>query len=212
MGECRSQNGRRQEYAQATRQAIIDAARKLFSEGGYFATKVDDIAAAARVSPATVYALFGSKQALLQAITEIWTGAPIVAATISRVQEMNDGRAILYFVAEVKQSMREQFGDIMRILLATAPHDEKVAKILRASARRQAFILIARRLSESGALRDGLDVEQTADVLWFYFGYSGFFTLHDENGWTLERAGHWLRDQAASALLRNSSGQNRSSL
>ena len=45
---------RRQEYAQATRQAILDAARKLFAERGYFATKVDDIAAEARVAPATV--------------------------------------------------------------------------------------------------------------------------------------------------------------
>ena len=45
---------RREEYAQATRQAIVDAARRLFSERGYFSTKVDDIAALARVAPATV--------------------------------------------------------------------------------------------------------------------------------------------------------------
>ena len=29
---------RRQDYAEATRQAIIDAARQLFAERGYFAT------------------------------------------------------------------------------------------------------------------------------------------------------------------------------
>ena len=44
---------RRQDYAEATRQAIIGAARKLFAERGYFATKVADIAAEARVAPAT---------------------------------------------------------------------------------------------------------------------------------------------------------------
>jgi Bacterial regulatory proteins, tetR family len=38
---------RREEYAQATQQAIVDAARRLFSERGYFSTKVDDIAALA---------------------------------------------------------------------------------------------------------------------------------------------------------------------
>jgi hypothetical protein len=29
-------------------------------------------------------------------------------------------------------------------------------------------------------------------VFWFYFRCSGLFTLHDENGWSYERAEHWL--------------------
>ena len=41
---------------------------------------------------------------------------------------------------------------------------------------------LARRLADLHALRDGMDVEQAVDVLWFYFDYSGLFTLHDENG------------------------------
>jgi AcrR family transcriptional regulator len=49
---------RRQDYAKATRQAIQTAARTLFAQrGGYFATRVEDIASQARVAPATVYAL-----------------------------------------------------------------------------------------------------------------------------------------------------------
>jgi hypothetical protein len=47
---------RREEYGEATRQAIVEAARRLFSERGYFATKVDDIAALARVSVKNVSA------------------------------------------------------------------------------------------------------------------------------------------------------------
>ena len=45
MTEVAHKLTRREEYAQATRQAILDAARKLFAERGYFAAKVDDIAA-----------------------------------------------------------------------------------------------------------------------------------------------------------------------
>jgi len=67
---------RREEYAQATRQAIVDAARRLFSERGYFSTKVDDIAALARVAPATVYAVSGGKHGLLNALLEILGTAP----------------------------------------------------------------------------------------------------------------------------------------
>src|ERR1700689_3819175 len=43
--------GRRQEYAEVTRQAIVSAARRLFAEKGYFSTRVEDIAAEARVAP-----------------------------------------------------------------------------------------------------------------------------------------------------------------
>ena len=62
---------------------------------------------------------------------------------------------------------------------------------------------LARRLADLHALRDGMDVEQAVDVLWFYFGYSGLFTLHDENGWRHERGERWLGAQANWALLRN---------
>jgi hypothetical protein len=59
---------RRMMRDQATRQAIVGAARRLFSERGYFTTKVDDIAALARVAPATVYAVSGGKQGLLRTL------------------------------------------------------------------------------------------------------------------------------------------------
>jgi AcrR family transcriptional regulator len=196
---------RREEYAEATRQAILDAARQLFSERGYFATKVDEIAARARVAPATVYAVSGGKQGLLRTLMDIWTTAPIVSATISRIEEMDDPSAILRLVAAACRRMREECGDVMRVLLTTAPHDKAVADSLATATARyhQAFVPIAQRLSELGALRDGLDVNQAVDVFWFYFGYAGLFTLHDENGWSYERAEQWLCDQASQALLRD---------
>jgi hypothetical protein len=51
-------------------------------------------------------------------------------------------------------------------------------------------------------LRQGLDADQAVDVLWFYFGYSVLFTLHDENGWSYARAEEWLCQEASRALLR----------
>ena len=40
-------------------------------------------------------------------------------------------------------------------------------------------------------------------MLWFYFGYQSYFTLHDDNAWTYQRAEQWLADQACEALLDN---------
>jgi AcrR family transcriptional regulator len=194
---------RREEYAQATRQAIVDAARQLFGERGYFCTKVDEIAALARVAPATVYAVSGGKHGLLNTLLEVWTTAPIVAATIGSIEKMDDPVAILRTIAAACRSMREEFDDIMRVAITTAPHDEAVFQSLAdATAQyRQAFVPIAQRLLELGALRKGIDVNQAVDVFWFYFGYAGLFTLHDDNGWSYERAEQWLCDQASRALL-----------
>ena len=206
-GGARSKQGlkRREEYAQVTRQAIVDAARRLFTERGYFGTKVDEIAGLARVSPATVYAVSGGKQGLLNTLMEAWTTAPIVAATIGSVEELKDPEAILKLVAAACRQMREEFGDIVRVLLAAAPHDEAVSESLATATTRyrQAFVPMAQRLLDLGALREGMDVKQAVDVFWFYFGYAGLFTLIDDNGWSYERAERWLCAEASRALLRD---------
>lgn len=58
---------RREEYSQATRQALIDGAVTRFAERGYAHTSLDDIAATARVTKGALYHHFGGKQALFEA-------------------------------------------------------------------------------------------------------------------------------------------------
>jgi AcrR family transcriptional regulator len=194
---------RRQDYAEATRQAIVDAARTLFAERGYFATKVDDIAAAARVAPATVYAVTGGKQNLLNILITAWTTDPIVEQTLSNVDTASDSVAIIREVASASRTMREAYVDVIRVMLATAPHDRAIAEQERAATAiyRAALAPIAERLVRLGDLRPGLQAADAVDLLWFYFGYSSYFTLHDDNGWSYRRAEHWLADQAITALL-----------
>ncbi|HEY4830255.1 MAG TPA: helix-turn-helix domain-containing protein, partial [Solirubrobacteraceae bacterium] len=85
MSEDAPRLTRRERYALVTKQAIIDAARKLFAERGYFATTVDDIAAEADVAPATVYSSAGGKQGLLAEILELWGLDPQIQATLDVV-------------------------------------------------------------------------------------------------------------------------------
>lgn len=201
---------RRQDYAEATRRAIVDAARKLFAERGYFATKVDDIAAEARVAPATVYAVTGGKQNLLTILITAWTTDPIVEQTLRHIDTSTDSAAIIREVAAASRTMREAYVDVIRVMLATAPHDEAVADQERAATAiyRAALVPIAERLIQLGDMRPGIDAAATVDLLWFYFGYWSYFTLHDDNGWSYERAEHWLAQQAMAALL-SSPGQAR---
>ncbi|HZC36109.1 MAG TPA: TetR/AcrR family transcriptional regulator [Chthoniobacterales bacterium] len=209
MTHQRQRLTRRQEYAQATRRAIVDAARQLFSQRGYFSTKVDDIAALARVAPATVYAVSGGKHELLCTLIEIWSDARTVAINDCRSTQIEDPVTVLRQVATVCRRLREDFDDIIRAMLLTAPHDQAVSEVLATTTAqcRQAFRPVAQHLSDLDALRDGLDVNQAVDVLWFYFGFSGFFTLRDENGWSYERAERWLCEEASRAMLRDRSSE-----
>lgn len=193
---------RRAEYAEATRVAIVEAARLLFSRQGFVGTKVDDIAAEARVAPATVYAVAGGKRGLLRTLVDQWTQAPIVAETLTRHREIDDPDEILRRTAATVRSMREDYGDIIRLVLTTAPHHDDVAQDLEVATTRyrDAIRAVAVRLEEVGGLRADLSVAEATDILWFYLGYSGFFTLVDDNGWTYERSERWLAEQARAAL------------
>jgi AcrR family transcriptional regulator len=195
---------RRAEYAETTRRGIIDAARRLFSENGYFATKVDEIATTARVAPATVYAVTGGKQGLLRTLVDEWSAAPVVAEAYEEIAKLDDPEDLLRFLAALTRSMRQDYGDIMRVVIAAAPHDATAAEgLATGTARyREGTSTAAQRFADLGALRDGMTTEEARDVLWFYFGYAGFFTLVDDNGWSYSKAEQWLRDAARCALLK----------
>jgi AcrR family transcriptional regulator len=193
---------RRAQVAAAHRAAMVQAARELFAEQGYFATTVEQIARRADVSPATVYAVAGGKAGLVNSLVQLWADAPILVESQLRLAELDDPQAVLQLVAEASRTVREQYGDVMRVLLATAAHESSVAAGLqRTTARYQETMQrIAGHLDGLGALPPQMQQQEAADVLWFYFGYSGYFTLTDDSGWDLDRAHRWLRDQCARAL------------
>jgi AcrR family transcriptional regulator len=58
----------RSEHAEATRRAVLAAARSLFGRNGYAQTSVDEIAAKARVTKGAVYHHFAGKEALFRAV------------------------------------------------------------------------------------------------------------------------------------------------
>jgi AcrR family transcriptional regulator len=194
---------RRERYALTTKLAIIDAARSLFSERGYFATTVDEIAAKAEVAPATVYSSTGGKQGLLAEILELWSADPQVQDTMDRVATSNEPREIIDTLAHAARQMRERWDDAVTIFLTTAPHDPTVAEQFAPFTEfyRECIADIAHRLAALDALRPGVDAAYATDVLWLYFGYGSLRTLHHENGWSYDRAEQWLATQAGRDLL-----------
>jgi AcrR family transcriptional regulator len=196
--------GRRAEYAEATRRAVMEAARRLFTERGYFATTVRDIADASRVSPATVYAVGGGKEVLLQAWMQEWLTGPAFADSYARLYALDDADAIIRMTAEVVGNLRIDWGDIMRVAVTTAPHHEEVASslLLAREQYQRGFTNIANRLAELGALKRGLDAKEAAKILWFYFGFPAYNSAIDDNCWSYAHTESWLYKAASASLLR----------
>ncbi len=61
---------RREEYAEATYEALLDSAAACFAEDGFAATSLDQVAKQARVTKGAIYHHFDSKRDLFQAVLE----------------------------------------------------------------------------------------------------------------------------------------------
>jgi len=61
---------RREQYSEATRNALLDAATALFFARGFGRTALEDVAAAAQVTRGAVYYHFANKQQLFEAVLE----------------------------------------------------------------------------------------------------------------------------------------------
>ena len=81
--EANRRNGTRrarsEEDREARLQAILDAALDVFSEKGYAATRLEDVAARAGVAKGTIYLYVPSKQALFEALIRSAIALPIEA-------------------------------------------------------------------------------------------------------------------------------------
>lgn len=102
--------GRRERKKAATRQALADAALRLFLEHGYEQVGVKDVADAADVSTTTLFKHFGSKEALV-----FDQDADKEAALVSAVRERPAGRSIPDALRDHILASRFAFGDDPRL-------------------------------------------------------------------------------------------------
>lgn len=95
---------RRRRRKEARPSEIIDAAMALWSEKGFAATKLDDVAKAAGVAKGTIYLYFDSKEALFQSAME-----DRLVATIEQVGEMGSA-----FEGSSEELLRHVFGMVLQ--------------------------------------------------------------------------------------------------
>jgi AcrR family transcriptional regulator len=82
---------RREEYAEATRQALLAAGREIFAREGYQAAGIEAISRAARVTRGAFYHHFEDKKALFDAVV-----VSLQAEAAARVQEISSGKTKIW--------------------------------------------------------------------------------------------------------------------
>jgi AcrR family transcriptional regulator len=194
---------RREIAAEATRQEILAAARRLFVERGYLQTSMGDIADEAGVSIPTIYASVGPKAAVVRALAAtIEPGAEVPTAR-SRVMAEDDPVELLRVAARVARQLQEGFGDIIAALTQAASGEPEIASSVEAG--RQMHVagsrMVAERLSELDVLRQGVSVDEAADVIAFLADIETVGRLVRQHGWTFDRAETWVSEALIRLLL-----------
>ena len=195
--------------AQSTREAVLQAAARLFVERGYVGTSVDAIAEAAGVSRATVFASGKSKPTLLKAaydVALVGDAAPIALPDRPQskvVQAEPDAVRFLTGYAGISADVSSRIGRIYEAVRgAASAHPEVHAvwqKIL--EERRIGAANVVRMVAERHALRAGLDPVAAADVVWVLNDPGLYVLLVHRRGWAHDRFTTWLAGALQRELL-----------
>jgi AcrR family transcriptional regulator len=197
----------RRERARQTRDQILDVAEELFMSGGYAATTIAAIAAAARVSVETIYKGFGGKPGLVRAIVErgLAGQGPVPAEQRSdHVRDTEpDPRRILAAWGTFTAEIGPRVAPILALARDAAASDPDVAAVLEqiSAARLERMTVNARGLSDAGHLRPGITPTQAADILWTYSSPELYGLLVTRRGWSAERYGQFVAQALIAALL-----------
>ena len=206
-GSRRYDSTRRQERARQTRERIVRSAAEQFLDGGYAATSVAAIAAAAEVSVDSIYKTFGGKPGLIRAIVQraLEGVGPVPAEQRSdRLQaEETDPRKIIEGWGRLVAEVSPRGSPIVLLVRSAAATDPELVALLEEidASRMRRMTTNARRLHRAGHLRPGIGVRSAAEVLWTYSSPELYDLLVLRRGMSLPRFGRFVADAMAAALL-----------
>lgn len=200
---------RRRERARATRQRVLEAARELFIERGYVSTTIDSIAERADVSPETVYSTFGNKRSLLSELVDVSIAGDLNATPIlerdwvQRIREEPDPHRRLAILTSHGSAILARRSAVDEVVRGAASADAEIAALRdRGKAQRHAGQReLLRIVAGPTGLREGLDLETAADILYAIGSPETYRLLVVDRGWTDSRFERWYGETAERLLL-----------
>lgn len=157
--------------AEDTRQAILQAASRVFADKGYARATTRALAEAAEVNEVTLFRHFGSKEGLFAAVLAEFGGLAISADMQSRLS--GDYRQDLLVMGQMLMRVFAERGDAMRLMLCEATHFPELREMMVENPRQLRMMLAAffQRQIDQGRVRP-LHPEALAQA------YLGMFFSH----------------------------------
>ncbi|MBA3744385.1 TetR/AcrR family transcriptional regulator [Sporichthya sp.] len=186
-----------------TRVAILDAARTLFEEQGYFGAGLEAVAKRAGVSRQAIYLHFSSKADLLTALhARIYETDVVPAVERHPIWTAPTALDALDATIAVDAEVAGKVWRIHEALVMARRHHAEVAATLRPreDERYQDYVRLARWLKREGALPAQMRVATVADILWGLLSLGTFQNLVIERSWSTERFTAWVRTTVRAQL------------
>ncbi len=186
-----------------TRTAILDAARVVFEEQGYFGGALGAVARTAGVSRQAIYLHFASKADLLAALhLHIYQTDVVPAAQRHPIWAAATALDALDACIAVDAEIASKVWRIHEALVVARRHHPEVDEALRPreEERYQELMRIGRWLKKDGELPPTMRVGTFADILWGLASLGTHQNLVVERGWSIGRYKRWVRDTIRSQL------------
>src|SRR5947207_11792505 len=204
----RYQSTLRGAQAHSTRQAVIAAATRLFAEHGFAATSIEEIAAAAGVSRATVFTSVGGKATLLKTALDVaivGDDEPVALPERPRSKAIRaepDPRKYLALYAELVTEIDGRLAGIHEAVRGAAGVDPDARALWEShlAQHRQGAANVIADVIRKGGLRPGLDPESAADIVWL-LNPGVYQMLVHRRGWTPKEFQAWLAETFISQLM-----------
>lgn len=205
----RYRSEQRTDQAATTRAAILKAARKLFVSKGWQATTIAGVARAAKVSPETVYAVFGSKAALFgdvvrMAVRREQPETPLLEQAGPRaVTGAPDQAGILRLFARDITDVLGNVAALMAVARGAAETEPEIGKIYRGlhNGRRENLAQVVAALRRAGPLRGGLSETDATNILWRLASPELFVLMTSIEGYDAAGYANWLTQTLEALLL-----------
>jgi AcrR family transcriptional regulator len=194
---------RRRAGAARNRLRVLDAARRLFAARGLDQVTIAALAAAAGVSGATVYALFGSKAGILRALMEEALFNDTYRPLAERARQVRDPEEMLRMTAAIARAIYDGERAGLGVIRGASAFSAELRAVERQFERLRYGLQRPRaeRLARRGTVRPGLALGQVRDVLWMLTSRDVYRMLVVERRWSPAAYQAWLSAALARTLL-----------
>lgn len=208
-------NSKQAEKARQTRARVLAAAEELFTERGYGATTLQEVADRAGVAVQTIYFVFRNKRTLLKEVADVaiagddepvptmqrpWFTAAMAAPTAEEHLRAHVSGAV---------SVDARVGalhDVIRTAAALEPELDEMRRVGEGQ-RYEVQLAAARALTAKPGARPGLSADRAADLLYATISPEMYLLLVRDRGWSADEFVDWAWESLRAQLIEGAPGR-----